>query len=476
MFEEENEEGWFSPDFKKQLDHFERMYAQKKYDYFDSDEIEFILDHLIISNQLRRARWAAEGALEHFPTNSTIIVRYSQILSMTGDINLALKTLLNLERIEPYNTDALLSIATCYSQLKNNTISIKYFKRAFALSSGEEKVEIAIDLAMEYENIDDFKSAIAILKEAIEEGCLNDLLVYELAHCYEKNNDFEDAIACFLDYIDDEPYSYTTWYNLGNVYAKIGKYNEAIWAFEYAVLINDSFIPAIYNLANTYLDSNQIEKALESYKECLALDQDDPMVLCSMGECYEELGDTMKAYMMYDKSTQLLPQLTEAWLGKGIVSGLLGKYERAIKELLVVIDLEPEKGDYWHALGNAYENNKQETKAIEAYKKAVELEPYAKEIIIDYLLLMVGVSVDLVFEALKENIQLREHKFSKLTLCYCHWIIGNHSESMLIFEDLLAEDAIFAKSLFLHFPEMKKITYFTDQIQELDENNDNEEF
>ncbi len=476
MFEEDNEEGWFSSDFKKQLDHFERMYAQNEYDYFDSNEIEFILDHLIISNQLRRAKWAAEGALKHFPTNSTIIVRYSQILSMTGDINSALKILLDLERIEPFNTDVLLSIATCYSQLKNNTISIKYFKRAFELSSGEEKVEIAIDLAMEYENIDDFNSAIFILKEAIKEGCLNDLLVYELAHCYEKNNDFDNAIRCFLDYIDEEPYSYTTWYNLGNVYAKIGKYNEAIWAFEYAALINESFIPALYNLANTYLDSNQIEMALEKYKECLDLDQDDPMVLCSMGECYEELGETEKAYTMYDKSTTLLPQLTEAWLGKGIVSGLQGEYKRAIKELLIVVDLEPDKGDYWHALGNAYENDNQEEKAIAAYKKAVELEPKAKEMIIDYLLLMADVSIDLVFEAIKENVNLRENKFSQLTLCYCHWMIGNHSESMLIFEDLLQEDTILAKSLFLHFPEMKDIAYFTDQIQELDENNDNEEF
>lgn len=476
MFEEESEEEWFSPDFKKQLDHFERMYAEKEYDYFDSNEIEFILDHLIISNQLRRARWAAEGALKHFPTNSTIIVRYSQILSMTGDINSALKILLDLERIEPYNLDVLLSIATCYSQLKNNTTSVKYFQRAFALSSGEEKVEIAIDLAMEYENLDNFKMAISVLKEAIEEGCLNDLLVYELAHCYEKNNDFDNAITCFLDYIDEEPYSYTTWYNLGNIYAKIGKYNEAIWAFEYAIIINDSFIPAIYNLANTYLDYNQIDKALETYRTCLELDEDDPMVLCSMGECYEELGEIMEAYMMYDKSTQLLPQLTEAWLGKGIVSGLLGKYERAIKEILIVIDLEPEKGDYWHALGNAYENNKQDILAIEAYKKAVELDPQAKEIAIDYLLLLASVSEDLVFKALEENPQLNENKFSKLTLCYCHWKIGNQSESMLIFDDLIQEDTTLAKSLFLHFPEMKKIDYFIDQIQQLDENNNDEEF
>src|SRR5690554_7291335 len=76
MFEEENDDDWLNPDFKRQIAHFEQMYALNEYVYIDSDEVEYILDHLMISNQLKKAKWAAEKAIEHFPTNSTIITRY----------------------------------------------------------------------------------------------------------------------------------------------------------------------------------------------------------------------------------------------------------------------------------------------------------------------------------------------------------------------------------------------------------------
>ncbi|WP_299205992.1 tetratricopeptide repeat protein [Brumimicrobium sp.] len=476
MFEEENDDDWLNPDFKRQIAHFEQMYALNEYVYIDSDEVEYILDHLMISNQLKKAKWAAEKAIEHFPTNSTIITRYAQVLSMTGKINAALKLLLNLERMEANNLDVLLSIATCYSQLKDNDQAIKYFRKAFDSASGEEKAEIAIDLAMEYENKDDYKSAIEILSNAIKEGSLNDLLIYELAHCYEKINDYDNAIKCFLEYIDEEPYSYTTWYNLGNAYSKIGKTDQAIWAYEYAILIDDDFIPAIYNLANAYLDANKIELALEHYNKCLKLDQDDPMVYCSMGECYEELGELERAYEMYHKSTALLPQLADAWLGKGIMSDLLGKHTRAVQELLVAVDLEPTKSDYWRSLGNAYESKEQNEQAIAAYEKAIELDPRDKEAIIDYLSFIAGISMDMVFEAVEKNKELRENNVTKMVLCYCHWMIGNQSESMFFFDEVLENDANLAKSLFLHFPEMNSASYFIDRLDEFDENIDNEEF
>ncbi len=476
MFEEENEDDWLNHDYQRSLANFDEMYARKEYVYIDSDDVEYILDHLMISNQLKKAKWAAEKALQHFPNNSTIIIRQAQLMSMTGNINTALKKLINLEQIEPNNLDVLLSIASCYSQLKHSDQSVKYFRKAFAIATGEEKVDIAIDLAMELESKDDYLGAIAILNNTIKDGYLSDLLIYELAHCYEKIGDYGNAVKSFLTYIDEDPYSYTSWYNLGNTYSKMDKTEEAIWAYEYAILIQDDFVPALYNIANAYLDANKIESALEYYKKCLELDKNDPMVFCSMGECYEELGDFEKAYEMYHKSTVLLPQLADAWLGKGIMSDMLDKHTRAVQELLVAVDLEPEKGEYWRALGNAYENKEQIEQAIKAYERAVDLDPNDKEIIIDYLSFLAGQSMDLVFEAVEKNNELINNNVTKMVLCYCHWMVGNQTESMMIFDEVLENDAILAKSLFLHFPEMNKESYFIDRLHELDESNDDEEF
>ena len=104
------------------------------------------------------------------------------------------------------------------------------------------------------------------------------------------------------------------------------------------------------------------------------------------------------------------------------------------------------------------------------------VEPTDKEVIIDYLSFLAGISMDLVFEAVEKRPELRENNVAKMVLCYCHWMIGNQSESMLFFDEVLENDAILAKSLFLHFPEMNSASYFIDRLQEFDENIDYEEF
>lgn len=470
MFEDEGEEDWLTPDYKEQLQLFEKMYASNQYHFIDSEHIEFILDHLIATNQMKKAKWAAEKALEHFPANSSILTRYAQILSSIGEVDASLTLLLNLERLEPNSTEIYISIATCYSQLKDSKRAIRYFNKAFVLSDGEEKIDIAIDLAMEYENSDDYPSAIKVLNETISEGNLNDLLVYELAHCYEKVDDFDNAIKCFKDYIDIEPYSYTTWYNLGNVYAKKQKYEEAIWAYDYAILINENFIPAIYNIANTYFDNNQIEKALQHFQMCLDLDQEDPLVYCSIGECYEELGDMEKAYEMFHKSTELFPALGEAWLGKGIMSDVLGFGERAIQELLVAVDIEPFKAEGWNALANAYESTKKPELALVAYEKAIELGGDDKDIIIDYLSFLTTLSIDHVYDAIENNQQIKDNNVVKLVLTFSFWMLDETLKSQLMFESLVDEDVAIAKDLFYYFPELETDTYFKNRIQELQEN------
>lgn len=476
MFEDENEEDWLTPDFRKQLAHFEQMYDRKDYSYIDSDHIEFILDHLIALNQIKKARWAAEKALEHFPTNSTILIRYAQVLSFSGDINRALKILLELEQVEVNNVEVLLSIANCYSQFRKPKSAIKYYKRAFDLSSGDEKVDIAIDLAMEYENSEEYHLAIEVLKEAKKKGTPNDLLVFEMAHCYEKLSDYDNAVKAYLEYIDEEPYSYTTWYNLGNTYAKQDKFNEAIWAYEYAVIINDSFVPAFYNLANTYLDSNQVKKALEYFQLCLELDQEDPLVYCSIGECYEELEEIEKAYEMFDKSTELLPQFGEAWLGKGIMSNHLGFHQRAIRELMLAVELEPINGEYWNALGNAYESANQDDLALNAYQKSIEYNPDTKEFMVDYLTALSNVSADLFFDYIEKNKKVTNNNVIKLVLVYVSWMMGEKLNSFLYFNELLEEEITLAKNIFYYFPELEDELYFTEKLKEVDKNNRNEKF
>ncbi len=476
MFEE-GEEEWFGADFNKHLEHFNEMYENDDYRYMDADQVEFVLDHLLISNQFKKARWAADKSLEHFPNNNTLKLRKAQAISLAGELNGALRILGELEKFEPESLDLLLTTAACYSQLRNSDGAIKYFKRALDVAEGEEQTEIYIDLAMEYENQDNFRAATAILEKAFGDNNKNEAIVYELAYCYEQLDEYHKSVACFEAFIDENPYSFTTWYNLGNALAKLGDKEKALWAYDYCTLINEDFAPAYYNIANVYMDLDDVENAMKHYEKCLQIDGEDGLVFCSMGECYEEFGEFEKAYEAYDKSADLLPHLGDAWLGKGIVSDIIGHPHRAIAELEMAIKIDDRNADYWRALANAYVSIKDDELAITAFEKGFFINPRHDDLVLDWLAFVTGQSIQHVFETVEQHPKILENNVTQLVLTYCHWMLGNQTESMILFDDIVESDVSLAKSVFLHFPELKSVDYFRNRLEEIDEsNNDEEEF
>jgi tetratricopeptide (TPR) repeat protein len=469
MFEDQDDE-WFGADFNRELERLNSMYDNNHYEYMDVDQVELILDHLLIANQFKKARWTAERALDHFPNNNTLLLRKAQAMSLGGDLNAALKILTSLERVEKDNLDLTLTMAASYSQLRDSESAIKYFKRAINIATGDEKIEIYIDLAMEYENLDDFNAAVEILNQALRESRLNEAIIYELAYCYEQLKDYKKAVECFLLYIDEAPYSFTTWYNLGNSYTKMGEIENALWAYDYCTLINEDFAPAFFNMANVYMDDENPAEALKYYKKCLEIDGDDGMVFCSMGECYEELGELERAYDCYQQSTKLLPHLADAWLGKGIISDILGFHPRAIEEILYAVDLESKNVSYWRALANAYENDGQVVKASETYEKGYEIDKNEGELILDWLVFLADIDLNDTIEKIYDVDGLVDKDEAKLVLSYCHWMIGDRTESMLLFDEVVESNVSLSKSLFLHFPTLKEIDYFVKKLEELDNN------
>lgn len=474
MFKEENEEDWYSPRFKDKLFRIDQMFANDAYTYFDSEEVEDIIDHLVFSNQIDKAIWLATNALEHFPNNEEIGLRYAQVLSMNGENEKALIHLKKMEQLEPTNVDVLNAIASFYGQQEQHEIAISYFERALLYcEKGEEEENIRLELAFEYKNEAQYEKAIDVLTKSLDKASTNDLLFFELADCYDKLGNSEKAIQCYLDHIDEDPYSFVSWFNLGSLYARENNNEKAIWAFEYAVLINENFMPALFNLANIYLNIDEHAKALEQYNKCLEIDKEDPMVHYYIGECYEEMGDFEHAYAAYLKSSRIFPQLADAWLGRGIMNDLMGNHSKAIQELQVVVNLDADKYEGWLALAHVYENKNCEELAMDAYQKAFELAPEDEDVIIDYLTFQTECSVDATIDFILSDNNLNRHDLALLVLCYCHWVSGNETESMLIFEQLLENDVKLAGGIFKHFPELKGVNYFLDRLQQFDEN-DNE--
>lgn len=448
MFDDEEEFNYGN--LNEDLERFERSLKTGSFDFIDSDKLEIIIDHYLMQMQYSKADIAADHGIAYFPFNNTFKLRKAQAISAMGKLKEALNLLTEIEKMESVTAEMLLTKAAIFSQLKDSKRAIKYFKDALEVSETEDRDEIFLDIAMEYENLNDYESAIGVLKEAIKYNPKNEGAIYEIAFCYDQIGDYAKATECYSNFIDENPYSFTAWYNLGNAYSKIENWEKAVWAYDYCLIINETFSPAHFNLGNAYLSMEKYQLSINNFEECMRIDGEDGLALCYIGECYEQLENYDLAKHYYHRSIEFIPELPEAWLGLGIVSDLEGKTLEGIKLIQKAIDLDATNGSFYHVLAGAYEKIENYEDAENAYITSLLLDNANEEALTDYMEMLN--SLDKQSEAREFLASFEAAESIKLIVNLLKanflWLNSKTQEAVEIIIECVAQDEERSKELF----------------------------
>lgn len=460
MFDDEDDD-YFEGNLSEDLERFEAHLKGEPIGFLDSDRLEMLIDHFLINNQYTKAKACADHAISQFSYNPLFHLRKAQAISALGQLKEALHLLSQVEKWESPSCELLLTKASIFSQLRDSKNAIKYFKDALALSEPEDRDEIYLDLAMEYENANDYKNAVLVLKEAIKYNPHNEGAIYEIAFCYDQIGEYENAIKCYSDFIDENPYSFTAWYNLGNAYSKLENFEKAVWAYEYCILINEDFGPVYFNIASAFLSQEKYDMAIESFKKCMELDGEDPMALCYIGEAYEQLNDLKEARNYYMKSLELAPLLPDAWLGLGIITDLEGDSKEALVLLNKAAKLDPENAGIYHVLAGAYEKLNDLIQAEEYYQLSLALDPSDEECLTNYIELLKNSSIMNAFDYLREfNDKIGGNAIGPVLEVNLLWLLGRKEEAISKFTLCVEKDKTKAKEIFEINPELLNVQEF----------------
>ena len=410
---------------KQDLEQFESYLEGVQIGFMDSDRIEAIIDHYLINGNFSKAKSAAELALTHFSYNHLFHLRKAQALSGLGKLHEALEIIDSIENFGMLSFEYFLTKAALFSQLRDSKNAIKNYNLAIDAAAGEDLDDIYLDIAMEYQNLGNFKEAISILKTALMVNSENEGALYEIAFCYDQLGDYSLAIECYTQFIDENPYSFTAWYNLGNAYSKIENYDKALWAYDYSILINSNFGPAHFNLANAFLSQEKFFKAIEHFNECMRIDGDDATAYCYIGECYEQLNELELSKHNYKRSLELAPMLSEAWLGLGIIEDLEGKTNEGIILIQKALEFDPQNAGIMHVLAGAYEKIDNIEQAATFYSQSLEINPNDEECLSDYIELLTESSPQEAFFVLKEFMDKHDgNKISSILEVNLFWLLG----------------------------------------------------
>lgn len=384
MFDDEDDDH-IENFLQEDIDQFEAHFKGKALGFIDSDRLEAVIDYYLMNSQFGKAQKAAEIGDAHFSFNPTFKLRIAQSMSGLGHLTDALEVIKHLETTVLPKLEVYVTRASIYSQLRDSENAIRYLKMALALADEEDRKEIFLDIAIEYQHQRDFESAISTLKKALKVDPSNEAALYEIAFCYDRIHNYKEAIAAYTKYIDDHPYSNVAWYNLGNAYSKIEDYDKSIWAYDYSILINDKFSAVHFNMGNAYLSLGKYHQAIERFEASMAIDGDDAMAFCYLGEAHEQLKEYELAKNYYRLSLELEPELSEAWLGLGIIEDILGNTKEGIILIHKALDFDPTSSSICLVLANAYHKLCDRENANIFFIQSITVSPSDDETLVDYI-------------------------------------------------------------------------------------------
>ena len=159
------------------------------------------------------------------------------------------------------------------------------------------------------------------------------------------------ALEAINDSIAASPGRATIYFTKARLHALRGEEESALETAKYAVGLNSNYAEGHCSLAQVYSTFNHPEKALASMNKCV------------------DLGGLRSA-----NSTQFLDSLVNYYMENK-------DNERLLKVFVRYSQVNPKNVQVWINLANLYQEDGQRSKAIQAAKKAAQLDPSLKDVV-----------------------------------------------------------------------------------------------
>ncbi|MBX3505849.1 MAG: tetratricopeptide repeat protein [Parvibaculum sp.] len=127
-------------------------------------------------------------------------------------------------------------------------------------------------------------------------------------------------------------------------------------------------------------ETEEAGRAAERAIQSIWLDSGSPSIDLLMGRGLEALGedDTDRAYFYFDEVVTLAPDFAEGWHRRAAIYYLREDYSSALRDIEQTLRLEPRHFEAMAGLGVILEDLGDRKGALEAFRRALALDPWLK--------------------------------------------------------------------------------------------------
>ena len=318
----------FEPEIQQLLQRFESTLQQGVVQYYDTDELETIIDCYIASEQLDKARIALDYAYRVHPTSNEIRCKEGKLLLMEGAYENAIKTLEPIQNTDP---DYIAILAECYLRIYKFNKSKELFSQYLTLCDTNELSAIFADIASLYNTHNQPELALEFIESGIALFPDDITLITEKAIALEQSEQLDEAAKLFNIALDNNPYQPELWCMLGSILFRQNNFTEAIHAYDYALAIEPNDTLTRLQRGHCLFNLGLFNEAIEPYEEYLAENPDDAVVITFLAETYENIDNIQRAKELYLQALAIYDEIPEAWIGLAScqhdIDGLVAAYE-----------------------------------------------------------------------------------------------------------------------------------------------------
>ena len=329
--------------------------------------VDLYTRQLLKNDDVRKALDVTRDALPTDPTEITLLLSRAKALAAYNDLIAALEIINDAERLHPDNPELLDTKAGVLAKDQRWDQAVDIYLEIF---DKNPNVLSALDKAIKLlERVDPDSPRLEDIKKTFERSSFkpDDNLLASARQTYESLDEegatkakaeIEEVAGLMeigtVSRLSGHLYRGYRFTQLGNLTEAL---NEFVLATEFASEEPETAYQAWQHLANAYILTAQYQLALDSLDKSIELNPpegEQTSIILTRAEVKARIGLVEGAIEDYNSVTKVLPNFTLPYMRRGIIYITVNNPEKAIEELTVVINIEPDNLQAYRARYNAY--------------------------------------------------------------------------------------------------------------------------
>ena len=183
---------------------------------------------------------------------------------------------------------------------------------------------------------------------------------------------YHKAVVAYRRSLEQNPHFSRAWYVLGEVYYHLGSIGDAVPCYRRVLEIDGPTLRAYQMLGECALKGGDVPEALRNFEAALKLEPDQVDIYLAMAEAHARIRDFASAQKVMEEALLMLPNPpADAWFYLGQLYELDGNDRKAVRAYEDGLMVDRRRSDYILRIAAIHEKNGDDFLALLTLEQAV---------------------------------------------------------------------------------------------------------